>query len=889
MKHHSTLQMGLQHSVLALAMTLSYCQAQVEVRSQSGKVQALRPTFADSLGMNLGILRGVILSKTDSLPLPGVRVTLAGTGLGAVTGSDGTYEIRNVPTGSYELTISYLGHVAQRTVVRSAPGSTIVLEPLKMIEADIGLKEVKVIASFAKTGVTPITITEINQVDIEEKFTSAQGFPEVARFSPGIYVSQAGGGYGDLRINVRGFEQENTAVLLNGIPINDMEFGKVYWINWQNLTDVTRSFQVQHGMGVGKLAVNSVGGSMNIITRTTDIQAGGAISFETSTFGEREGAFLTPYQSTARFLISTGRMKGGKAFTFQGVRTWGGGYLQNGNIDMWGYFLSYSQELGSRHMLVFTAFGTPQRHNENVQSPTTPIAVFERQGRRYNPNWGTLNGEVIGGQNFYHKPQLALNHYFTINPKTSLNSSLYFSSGTGGGNFTPFGPRTRNGQWDYDLMRDITRGRADTTFADARGQVQTGRNAQFYTIDFRLDQWWAGLISTLSHTTSSGLQLLMGADLRTYRGDQFFQINNLIGGDFWIDSTNVNLRPVAARSGDRVWQSKTAYINWYGGFVQAEYARNRFTLFASASTVYTTYQRADYFMVPGTGTTTPYGYLAYSAKAGVAYRLTNSLKPYFNTGYFTRAPFFGNVFPFGNERQSLPLEKVMAMELGLSVTKGSFQANVATYYIRIADKTQNFERLTDPFTNSEFSALASGIAARHMGIEARASYQPITALLLSAFANVADWRFMNDATVQRSNPSRTSFTTIPLYINNLFTGNAPQMSVGGSANYKPGPNLAVAVDWVYYDKLYANLTNGRSDPNQRQQPWQLPAYMLINANVSYRFQVSDLNATLRLQVQNLLDRLYYSEGVDGQNSTGASSFVFTGYGRILTMGLTVRW
>ena len=59
----------------------------------------------------------------------------------------------------------------------------------------------------------------------------------------------SGGGYGDGRINLRGFNSENVAVLINGIPVNDMENGRVYWSNWAGLGDVTSSMQVQRGLG----------------------------------------------------------------------------------------------------------------------------------------------------------------------------------------------------------------------------------------------------------------------------------------------------------------------------------------------------------------------------------------------------------------------------------------------------------------------------------------------------------------------------------------------------------------------------------------------------------------------------------------------------------------
>lgn len=37
------------------------------------------------------------------------------------------------------------------------------------------------------------------------------------------------------------------------------------------------------------------------------------------------------------------------------------------------------------------------------------------------------------GYNYYHKPQVSLNHYWTINENSSLTTSLYASMASGGG------------------------------------------------------------------------------------------------------------------------------------------------------------------------------------------------------------------------------------------------------------------------------------------------------------------------------------------------------------------------------------------------------------------------------------------------------------------------
>ena len=110
-------------------------------------------------------------------------------------------------------------------------------------------------------------------------------FPELLKSTPGVYATKQGGGFGDSRISIRGFDDDNLGVLINGIPVNDMENGRIYWSNWAGLTDVAGQVQVQRGLGASKVAIPSVGGTINIVSRATDAQKGGSVYLGTGNDG----------------------------------------------------------------------------------------------------------------------------------------------------------------------------------------------------------------------------------------------------------------------------------------------------------------------------------------------------------------------------------------------------------------------------------------------------------------------------------------------------------------------------------------------------------------------------------------------------------------------------
>ena len=155
---------------------------------------------------------------------------------------------------------------------------------------DIDAVILKGVTDIAKDRKTPVAVSTIKEAQIVEKLGN-QEFPEILNTTPSVYTTKGGGGFGDGRINMRGFANENIAVMINGIPVNDMENGAVYWSNWAGLSDVTSAMQVQRGLGSSKLAIASVGGTINVVTRAADKKKGGSVSIGVGNNGYHKSLF----------------------------------------------------------------------------------------------------------------------------------------------------------------------------------------------------------------------------------------------------------------------------------------------------------------------------------------------------------------------------------------------------------------------------------------------------------------------------------------------------------------------------------------------------------------------------------------------------------------------
>ena len=97
-----------------------------------------------------------------------------------------------------------------------------------------------------------------------------------------MFATTGQGGTGDARIML-GFNQRNVAIMLNGVPVNDMENGWVYWSNW-TFPDAkfdTNAKRIKRS----KLVIPSIGGSKNIITDPSGQKRRGLFKQEVGAFG----------------------------------------------------------------------------------------------------------------------------------------------------------------------------------------------------------------------------------------------------------------------------------------------------------------------------------------------------------------------------------------------------------------------------------------------------------------------------------------------------------------------------------------------------------------------------------------------------------------------------
>jgi hypothetical protein len=582
---------------------------------------------------------------------------------------------------------------------------------------DTQLEEVVIVGKglmgLAKDRKTPIAVSSITAAEIQSKIGTAD-ITQTLVNTPSVYVAGQAGGFGDSRISVRGFQQDNTAFLINGQPINGMEDGKMYWSNWSGMSDIANGIQIQRGLGSSKLAISSVGGTVNFITKATDKKEGGF-----SSVGTANDNYL---KTTVGY--NTGISKSGWGMSFMLTHWQGDGYNDGTNGAGQNYFISVGYKLNEKHNFNFLLTGAPQWHDQNF---TKRISDYLGFGRKYNNNYGYLNGKYVSERtNFYHKPVANFNWDFKINQKTDLSTVVYASWGRGGGT----GNYGSSANKKYISQLNPYLGVNQNTYIDF-DQINTNNSAlangagnfsNSYLIRSSMNNHaWFGVVSNLKHKLSENLNLNVGLDLRTYNGTHYRQVNNFVGLTNFTDSrklrgenhltsgSNINQivnQSLSTNPWDAMFTSidenqKIDYdysetISYGGAFGQLEYSNDKFSAFLQGSVSNQSHQRFDrYDYLPEFKDSEKVNNIGYNFKTGGSYSIDNKHSVFVNAGYYSRQPYHDNIYlNFTNEVNPLTSnEKILGLEAGYNFKSKMFTASLNAYRTSWEDRVVSSSRV----------------------------------------------------------------------------------------------------------------------------------------------------------------------------------------------------
>ncbi|NGM66986.1 TonB-dependent receptor [Sphingobacterium sp. SGR-19] len=853
------------------------------------------------------VLRGVVTDGKE--PIIGASIAIQGTTVGTSTDSNGAFSL-NSPVDAGTLVIRFLGFLPAEV---NFPGGATDLGTIVMnVDNSQNLGEVVVVGRGVidiADRKTPIAASTITPLEIQEKGVGNVEFPEIMKNTPSVYVADQAGGFGDSKMYVRGFDQSNTAFLLNGQPINGMEDGNMYWSNWAGMTDIASFIQIQRGLGSSKLAISSVGGTVNIVTKATEMQKGGYVRMTTGNDGYAKATigYNTGLQGKwgASFMLDGWR--GDRKYA---VGTAGAG--QN-------YFVSVGFKPNDNHIFNFMILGSPQWHDQNFSKPlvssysnngvlSTP--GYDITGVRGNYNYGWFNGEGLSQRtNFYHKPVSNLNWDWKINEKSSLSTVLYASLGKGGGTgvlgngpgFIDGGYSAENGFTNWDVLAQANAGLPNGLSEGYNGSVLRA------SVNNHL---WYGMVANYNFDTQKYWSFNVGTDLRFYTGDHYQQLVNLLGANGRIEnnenraeghivSKTFSANPWSAlfnsaKVDERVGYDNAENINYQGLFGQAEFSKDGFSAFIQGSISNQAYQKIDRWnYAEGEAKSDFEKKFGYNLKGGASYTVADNHTFFVNLGKYSRQPYLDNIFVSNSVDLADPAvdnEEIFGLEGGYKFSTSLVNVNINGYYTKWENRFTSYQTRTDEFPGiNEVSYLFTGVGQLHKGLELDFDARILPELTLRGYGSIGDWKYDGKSPYRvRDNDSYDIIfeDTEGQDLTGVRVGNAAQTSLGLGAKYYILPHFSVDADFNHYSRLYGNVDIDdvieSSLNNEVYQAEKLDNYNIVDFGLSYTFKLNNgQHIKFRGNIKNLLNEEYFSRK-DGYG-------YFYGLGTTWNAGLTYNF
>ena len=290
------------------------------------------------------------------------------------------------------------------------------------ISSYMNLEEV-VVSAIRVSEKTPISHSNIEQKEIQSN-NYGQDIPYLIQNTPSVVVtSDAGNGVGYTDIRIRGVDASRINVTTNGVPMNDAESHKMYWVDTPDLASAVNSMQIQRGVGSSTNGAGAFGGSINMTTETLKKDFGGEVSLSYGMFNTNKESIGIHSGLLGEHWILSARLS----------HIYSDGYIERASSDMKSFLAQVAYYKGKTTLKYLTFGGKEETYN--AWDGLTKEQMEEN--RRYNPcgEIKDADGKVIGFYDnqvdnyFQWNNQLILNHVFSNSWKMNLVGHYTYGNG----------------------------------------------------------------------------------------------------------------------------------------------------------------------------------------------------------------------------------------------------------------------------------------------------------------------------------------------------------------------------------------------------------------------------------------------------------------------------
>jgi Protein of unknown function (DUF2012) len=798
-----------------------------------------------SFGQNAKIT-GTLADPVTHVGVPKTLVILMPAGIDTYTDDNGNFSFDKVPDGSYTLKVVSNTYVLPDQQI-DVKGQDIVLGELNL-QTDLS-KEVT-------NNDALIPVVSLNDDDAQEGGTGDNNVAGVLTASRDVFVGAASFTFSAARWRARGYNGGEFQVLLNGIPVNELDNGRVQWGNWGGLNDMFRFNDQSYGLEPTTFSFGEIGGSNNIDAVAARQRKQLRISYAGSN---------RQYNHRVMATYSTGVVKGGWAMSISAsYRAATQSYFPGTFMDTWSYFLSVSKKFGDKHVLSFTTFGVPGRRGKN--SPSIREAYDITNNMFYNSNWGYQNGRVRNANvNESFQPYFILSHEWKIDKKSSLNTSAAYQVGLSGDSYFNW---FNGSNPDPDYYKYLPSYQTDSTLkAEVTEAIQNNPNLLQINWDDMYNQNYANTDSVLNaegitgntvvgrrsiHILEKRMKAINEFSFNTYynntisdhvaisagvmyqmQKNRFYKVvDDLLGGDFYVDlnqfaqftfpgndsvsQNNYDTPNHIVRAGDEYGYNYELNLHKATVWAQARMNFKKVDFFIAGKLDVNAYWRdglwrTGLFPNNSQGPSETFVFASPFVKAGLTYKINGRNYVFANGAYGLRAPSVNDVFLSPRTRNQAvenPIQQtVITAEAGFLHNSPKFKFRAVGYLTYTLDGIKTTSFYHDLYNNN-VNLTMQNIDVRSFGGEFGLDWKIWKGIALSAAVGIGRSQYIDRplATTTLDNSQATLAKDETVYFENVNVANGPQWANTIGLSYNSPQFWFVKLNFNYFDWMWVDAS-----------------------------------------------------------------------------------
>ena len=798
-----------------------------------------------------GVSGKVIDSKTQK-PMQSVIVTVQNTNLMQLTDASGKFLFNNVEIGNQLLLLKSNGYKDQLLQVEIIEGKIVDMGVLSF-EEDL-------------TQEKQSTLIAITDNDLSDDNSGSESTAGLLQASKDVFLQAAAYNFGAARFSVRGIDNEYSNVLINGITMNRVADGRPQYGDWGGLNDATRNQEFTNGSAPSDHAFGGIAGTQFITTRASIYRPGTRISYLNTN---------TNYSNRVMATHASGMDKDGWAYVLSGGRRWAQeGYFEGTTYDANSLFASIEKKINNKHSINLTSIYTQNKRGKN--SPNTAEQT-DLAGEKYNSYWGYQEGEKRNSRiKKSEEPMFMLSHYWKVNPKTNINTTVSYQIGEIGNSRLDYTKSPNPDPTYYGKLPSFYTNYFDnnnnyvgntpkyigyaneqkTLFLDNKqldwkdmyriNNENIANGSRIVLYEDRTDENIATFNTRLNSQLSDNVILIAGGNYLDSRTKNFKNMIDLLGGTYFADKStfgvgnqqysDLNNPNRTIGVGEHYGYNYNIDVTKLDAFTQFKFTYNKVDFYLAQSFSRSSYQREGlykngYYENNSFGKSDKINFDNFGFKGGLTYKITGRNFIDFNAIYMSKAPNSKDVFPNArvnnNITPNITNETIKGGDLSYIIKAPKFKARFTGYFSETLNSTDISFYYADAVggDGAFVSEVVTGINKRNKGFEAGLEYQLTSTIKVTGVAAYGDYTITNNPNVTVTDDASASTTDLgKANFTGLKQSGMPQQAYSVGIEYRDPKFWWIGANANYIADNYLDVSAIRRTSN----------YYDYNVDTNYR-------------------------------------------------------